>query len=644
MLFDMSQKSILENISSPKDLKILSLDQLSILSDELRSELISSVSKTGGHLGAGLGVIELTIALHYIFNAPNDKIIWDVGHQAYPHKILTGRKEKMNSLRQENGLSGFTNIQESIYDAFGAGHSSTSISAGLGMAVGRDLKGEKNNIISIIGDGAMSAGMAWEALNNLGSQKRKMIVILNDNDMSIAPAVGAVSSYLSKLISSKPLTSIREIAKQVASHLPNEIERAAKRADELARNMMGGGTIFNNLGMYYIGPIDGHNILDLVKILKNLKNSVNDGPVLLHVVTEKGKGHPFGKDATEKYHAVPKFDIITGEHKKSVSKKTYTQIFSEELIKQAKEDEKIVAVTAAMPSGTGLDKFSLEFPNRFFDVGIAEQHAVTFCAGISLEGYKPFCAIYSTFLQRAYDQIVHDVAIQNLPVKFAIDRAGFVGADGATHQGSFDLSYLSCLPNFVIMAPSNEQELINMVKTSVNYNDGPIAIRYPRGEIEGIEKLHTAKILKIGKGKIVLDGFCKDKKADLAFLSIGTRLSDTIKVAKNLKNKGFSVSVADARFAKPLDKEMLIQIAKNHKKLIIIEEASSGGFSSAVISYLANADFINTSFKVRSLTMPDKFLEHKSQEAQIIEAGLDYENILKSALSILEDDKIANIS
>ena len=640
----MSQKSILENISSPKDLKILSLDQLSILSDELRSELISSVSKTGGHLGAGLGVIELTIALHYIFNAPKDKIIWDVGHQAYPHKILTGRKEKMNSLRQENGLSGFTNIQESVYDAFGAGHSSTSISAGLGMAVGRDLKGEKNNIISIIGDGAMSAGMAWEALNNLGSQKRKMIVILNDNDMSIAPAVGAVSSYLSKLISSKPLTSIREIAKQVASHLPNEIERAAKRADELARNMMGGGTIFNNLGMYYIGPIDGHNIIDLVKILKNLKNSVNDGPVLLHVVTEKGKGHPFGKDATEKYHAVPKFDIITGEHKKSASKKTYTQIFSEELIKQAKEDEKIVAVTAAMPSGTGLDKFSLEFPNRFFDVGIAEQHAVTFCAGISLEGYKPFCAIYSTFLQRAYDQIVHDVAIQNLPVKFAIDRAGFVGADGATHQGSFDLSYLSCLPNFVIMAPSNEQELINMVKTSANYNDGPIAIRYPRGEIEGIEKLHTAKILKIGKGKIVLDGFCKDKKADLAFLSIGTRLSDTIKVAKNLKNKGYSVSVADARFAKPFDKEMLIQIAKNHNKLIIIEEASSGGFSSTVISFLANADLINTNFKVRSLTMPDKFLEHKSQEAQIIEAGLDYENILKSALSILEDDKIANIS
>ena len=640
----MSQKSILENISSPEDLKILSLDQLSILSDELRSELISSVSKTGGHLGAGLGVIELTIALHYIFNAPKDKIIWDVGHQAYPHKILTGRKEKMNSLRQENGLSGFTNIQESVYDAFGAGHSSTSISAGLGMAVGRDLKGEKNNIISIIGDGAMSAGMAWEALNNLGSQKRKMIVILNDNDMSIAPAVGAVSSYLSKLISSKPLTSIREIAKQVASHLPNEIERAAKRADELARDMMGGGTIFNNLGMYYIGPIDGHNIIDLVKILKNLKNSVNDGPVLLHVVTEKGKGHPFGKDATEKYHAVPKFDIITGEHKKSASNKTYTQIFSEELIKQAKEDEKIVAVTAAMPSGTGLDKFSLEFPNRFFDVGIAEQHAVTFCAGISLEGYKPFCAIYSTFLQRAYDQIVHDVAIQNLPVKFAIDRAGFVGADGATHQGSFDLSYLSCLPNFVIMAPSNEQELINMVKTSANYNDGPIAIRYPRGEIEGIEKLHTAKILKIGKGKIVLDSFCKDKKADLAFLSIGTRLSDTIKVAKNLKNKGYSVSVADARFAKPFDKEMLIQIAKNHNKLIIIEEASSGGFSSTVISYLANADLINTSFKVRSLTMPDKFLEHKSQEAQIIEAGLDYENILKSSLSILEDDKIANIS
>ena len=635
----------LDKISSPKDLKKLSLNDLNKLADELRADLISSVSKTGGHLGAGLGVIELTIALHYIFDAPQDKIIWDVGHQAYPHKILTGRRKRMSTLRQKDGLSGFTNREESEFDPFGAGHSSTSISAGLGMAVARDLKGESNAVISIIGDGAMSAGMAWEALNNLGDQKRKMIVILNDNEMSIAPAVGAVSSYLSKLISSKPLNSIRELAKQVASHLPSEIEKAAKRADELARNVMGGGTIFNNLGMYYIGPLDGHNIEDLVQILQNLKNSSNEGPVLLHVVTEKGKGHPFGKEVTEKYHAVPKFDVITGEHKKSASKnKTYTQIFSEELIKQATKDEKIIAVTAAMPSGTGLDKFSERFPERFFDVGIAEQHAVTFCAGMSSEGFKPFCSIYSTFLQRAYDQIVHDVAIQNLPVKFAIDRAGYVGADGATHQGSFDMAFLSCLPNFVIMAPSNEQELINMIKTSVSYNDGPLAIRYPRGEANTTERITEPKIIKIGKGKILLKNYTKNKKGDIAFLSIGTRLDDTLEASKKLRSAGYAVSVADARFAKPIDNQMILELANNNNNLLLIEEASSGGFSSSVITFLVNSDLTNSKFRIKTLSMPDSFIDHKSQEEQIAQAGLNTENIIKKALSLLENNNIEAIS
>ncbi len=641
----MRKYKYLDGISSPKDLKKLNLNDLNPLAEELRSDLISSVSKTGGHLGAGLGVIELTIALHYIFDAPQDKIIWDVGHQAYPHKILTGRRKRMNSLRQKDGLSGFTNREESEFDPFGAGHSSTSISAGLGMAVARDLKGENNSVISIIGDGAMSAGMAWEALNNLGDQKRKMIVILNDNDMSIAPAVGAVSSYLSKLISSKPLNSIRELAKQVASHLPSEIEKAAKRADELARNMMGGGTIFNNLGMYYIGPLDGHNISDLVQVLKNLKNSTNEGPVLLHVVTEKGKGHPFGKEVIEKYHAVPKFDIITGEHKKSASKnKTFTQIFSDELIKQAKKDDKILAVTAAMPSGTGLDKFAENFPDRFFDVGIAEQHAVTFCAGLSSEGFKPFCAIYSTFLQRAYDQVIHDVAIQNLPVRFAIDRAGYVGADGATHQGSFDIAFLSCLPNFVIMAPSSEQELVNMIKTSVLYDKGPLAIRYPRGEAEVSKKLTEAKVIKIGKGKILLKNYNNNKRGDIAFLSIGTRLDETYKAAKKLISLGYAVSIADARFAKPIDKDLIIELANNNNHLLIIEEASSGGFSSAVISYLAVSDLNNPNFKIKSLTMPDYFIDHKSQEEQIAQAGLNAENIFQKALSFLKYNKIKAIN
>ncbi len=641
----MRKYKYLDGISSPKDLKKLNLNDLNPLAEELRSDLISSVSKTGGHLGAGLGVIELTIALHYIFDAPQDKIIWDVGHQAYPHKILTGRRKRMNSLRQKDGLSGFTNREESEFDPFGAGHSSTSISAGLGMAVARDLKGENNSVISIIGDGAMSAGMAWEALNNLGDQKRKMIVILNDNDMSIAPAVGAVSSYLSKLISSKPLNSIRELAKQVASHLPSEIEKAAKRADELARNMMGGGTIFNNLGMYYIGPLDGHNISDLVQVLENLKNSTNEGPVLLHVVTEKGKGHPFGKEVIEKYHAVPKFDIITGEHKKSASKnKTFTQIFSDELIKQAKKDDKILAVTAAMPSGTGLDKFAENFPDRFFDVGIAEQHAVTFCAGLSSEGFKPFCAIYSTFLQRAYDQVIHDVAIQNLPVRFAIDRAGYVGADGATHQGSFDIAFLSCLPNFVIMAPSSEQELVNMIKTSVLYDKGPLAIRYPRGEAEVSKKLTEAKVIKIGKGRILLKNYNNNKRGDIAFLSIGTRLDETYKAAKKLISSGYAVSIADARFAKPIDKDLIIELANKNNHLLIIEEASSGGFSSAVISYLADSDLNNPNFKIKSLTMPDYFIDHKSQEEQIAQAGLNAESIFQKALSFLKYNKIKAIN
>ena len=563
---------ILDLINKPADLRFIPKSKLPLLADELRQDLIGSVSQTGGHLGAGLGVVELTIALHYVFDTPDDRLVWDVSHQAYPHKILTGRRKLMRTLRQERGLSGFTNRIESQYDIFGAGHSSTSISAGLGMAVGRDICRKNNSVVVVIGDGAMSAGMAWEALNNLGAQKKKVIVILNDNDMSIAPAVGAVSSYLSKLISSRPLNSMRELAKQVASHLPSELEKAARKADEIARSMIGGGTIFSNLGMYYLGPVDGHDISNLVYLLKNLKDSPNEGPVLLHVVTEKGKGHPFGKDTSEKYHAVPQFDVITGKHKKSSSKRpTYTQVFSDALINEASNDKKIVAVSAAMPSGTGLDKFAEKFPDRFFDVGIAEQHAVTFCAGMSVEGLKPFCAIYSTFLQRAYDQIVHDVAIQNLPVRFAIDRAGFVGADGATHQGSFDLAYLLCLPNFVVMAPSDEAELVNMITTASAYDKGPIAFRYPRGEGTGVKVPVKGKVLEIGKGRIIKKGFDAENKGDIAFLSIGTILLESLAVSKNLNNMGYLCSVADARFAKPLDEKLIIELATTHKALIIIE-------------------------------------------------------------------------
>ena len=633
-------ETILDGINNPSDLRSLSFRQLERVSKELRQELIDSVSKTGGHLGAGLGVVELTVALHYVFQTPSDKLIWDVSHQAYPHKILTGRRKEMSSLRQEDGLSGFTSRFESEYDVFGAGHSSTSISAGLGMAVARDILDKKNHVLVVIGDGAMSAGMAWEALNNLGAQKRNMIVILNDNDMSISPAVGAVSSYLSKLISSQPLTSIRELAKQIASHLPTELEKAAKRADEIARTMMAGGTIFSNLGMYYVGPVDGHNIHDLVHVLKNLKEGNDLGPVLLHVITEKGRGHPFAKDALEKYHAVPKFDIITGQHKKSASKiKTYTQVFSSSLINQAEKDDKIVAVTAAMPSGTGLDRFSEVYPNRFFDVGIAEQHAVTFCAGMAAEGLKPFCAIYSTFLQRAYDQVIHDVAIQKLPVRFAIDRAGFVGADGATHQGSFDITYLSCLPNFVVMAPSDEEELVHMVATAVEYDKGPIAFRYPRGEGLGLEIPETGSPIKIGKGRIILKNFNKNKSGDLAILSLGTRLNDTLKAAKNLNKLGYSISVADARFAKPIDKKLILELAKNHNILITVEEGVSGGFSSHVFKLLLDEELLGKKLKFKTLTMPDKFIDHKSQDSQILDAGLDENSIYNSALDLLLDKK-----
>ncbi len=633
-----NRNSILNEINDPSDLRSLPFKKLEIVAKELRKELIDSVSKTGGHLGAGLGVVELTVALHYAFNTPADKLIWDVSHQAYPHKILTGRRKRMTSLRQEDGLSGFTSRSESEFDVFGAGHSSTSISAGLGMAVARDLLEKENDVVVVIGDGAMSAGMSWEALNNLGAQKRKMIVVLNDNDMSIAPAVGAVSSYLSKLISSQPLTSMRELAKQIVSHLPTELEKAARRADEIARTMMAGGTIFSNLGMYYVGPVDGHNIYDLVHLLKNLKDGNDLGPVLLHVITEKGKGHPFAKEVLEKYHAVPKFDIITGEHKKSASKvKTYTQVFSSCLINEAEKDDKIVAVTAAMSSGTGLDKFSEIYPSRFFDVGIAEQHAVTFCAGMAVEGLKPFCTIYSTFLQRAYDQIIHDVAIQKLPVRFAIDRAGFVGADGVTHQGSFDITYLSCLPNFVVMAPSDEQELVHMVATAVQFDEGPIAFRYPRGEGLGLDLPEKGLPLKIGKGRIIIKSFTKNIFGDLAILSLGTRLNDSLKAAKKLNKLGFAVSVADARFAKPIDKKLILELAINHNFLITIEEGVTGGFSTHVFNLLLDEGVLGNKLKFKSLTMPDKFIDHKSQDSQILEAGLDENSIYNEALAFLSN-------
>jgi 1-deoxy-D-xylulose-5-phosphate synthase len=630
----LKQESPLSRVNFPSDLKQLSNTELTTLCSELRDFMISTVAKTGGHLGAGLGVVELTVALHKTFNAPEDKIIWDVGHQAYPHKILTGRKNLMNTIRQKGGLSGFTKRAESEYDPFGTGHSSTSISAGLGMAVSRDLDGKHNHVISVIGDGSISAGMAYEAMNNAGSlkvngKKSRLIVILNDNDMSISRPVGAVSSHLTKLVSSKPYIDAREAGKRITEKLPSPIRHVAKRAEEKARHVLGSGSMFEELGFYYIGPVDGHNLDDLLNILGNVRDSAHEGPFLIHVITEKGKGYTPAENAADKMHGVSKFDVITGNQLKSTGKDiapSYTRIFADTLVKCAKDDPKIVAINAAMPSGTGLDIFEQAYPERCFDVGIAEQHAVTFAAGLATQGHKPFVAIYSTFMQRAYDQIVHDVALQNLPVRFAMDRAGLVGADGQTHAGSFDIAYLSCLPNMVIMAASDEAELANMVATAASYNDGPIAFRYPRGNGIGVNIPETPEILEIGKGRIIQKG----KK--LALLSLGTRLEECKKAAKLLD---MDITIADARFAKPLDTDMISNLAKTHDVLITIEEGSRGGFGASVLEYLSSDGLIDGSLKVRTMTLPDRYQCQASQEEQYTEAKLNAADIAALVKSLI---------
>ena len=620
---------LLDRITAIDELRRLPEVDLQRLADELRAETISAVSKTGGHLGAGLGVVELTVALHYVFATPHDRLIWDVGHQAYPHKILTGRRDRIASLRQKGGLSGFTKRAESEFDPFGAGHSSTSISAGLGMAVGSMINGTKRNVIAVIGDGSMSAGMAYEAMNNAGASDSRLIVILNDNDMSISQPVGAMSSYLSRLITSEPYHSIRDLVREVASRFPAEIERTARRAKDAARDLIGANSVFSQLGFTHIGPIDGHDMSHLLPVLKNLRDTPQNGPVLVHVVTEKGHGHPFAGPSAEKYHAVPKFDVVTGTQQKSTGNvPSYTAVFADSLITAAASDDKIVAITAAMPSGTGLDKVKAQFPNRVFDVGIAEQHAVTFAAGLACEGLKPFCALYSTFLQRGYDQLVHDVAVQNLPVRFAIDRAGVVGADGATHAGVYDIAFLSCLPNMVVMCPSDEAELTHMVATAAAYDSGPIAVRYPRGNGVGVTLPDQGEILPIGKGRVVQTG------DDIAILSIGTRLAACLEAAEKMAADGVNLTVADARFAKPLDGDLLAALATSHTHILIVEEGSPGGFAAHAINYLANHGYLDHGCRVRSLTLPDVFIDHDSQDGQLASAGLDAAGILASLQSL----------
>jgi 1-deoxy-D-xylulose-5-phosphate synthase len=629
------KKPLLDSIRIPADLRRLPESDLPQLAAELRADLIDIVSHTGGHLGAGLGVIELTVALHHVFNTPEDRLIWDVGHQAYPHKILTGRRDRMRTLRQENGLSGFTKRTESEYDPFGAAHSSTSISAGLGMAVARDLSGGKNNVIAVIGDGAMSAGMAYEAMNNAGALDARLIVILNDNDMSIAPPAGAMSAYLARLVSGKTYRSLRETAKQVAKRLPRFLEEKARRSEEFARGFWTGGTMFEELGFYYVGPIDGHNLEHLLPVLKNVRDTIN-GPVLIHVVTQKGKGYGPAEASADKYHGVNKFDVITGAQAKApANAPSYTKVFADSLIQEAREDEKIVAITAAMPSGTGLDLFGEVFPQRTFDVGIAEQHAVTFAAGLATEGYKPFAAIYSTFLQRAYDQVVHDVAIQKLPVRFPIDRAGYVGADGPTHCGAFDTTYLASLPGFVVMAAADEAELRHMVRTAANYDDGPIAFRYPRGNGVGVEMPERGSVLEIGKGRIIKEG------TKVALLSFGTRLQDCLAAAEELDAAGLSATVADARFAKPLDEDMIRRLARSHEVLITVEEGSIGGFASHVLQFLATEGLLDNGLKVRPLVLPDEFTDHAKPEKMYADAGLDAAGIVRTVFMALGNPALA---
>jgi len=622
------QTPLLDRITYPEDLRQLDENDLRQVADELRLEMIDAVSVTGGHLGAGLGVVELTVALHYLFDTPQDKLIWDVSHQCYPHKILTGRRERIRSLRQGGGLSGFTSRQESEYDPFGAAHSSTSISAGLGYAVARDFDGRDNNVIAVIGDGAMSAGMAYEAMNNAGAMNSRLIVILNDNDMSIAPPVGAMSAYLSKLISSKPYASMRHLGKELAKKFPRPLGEAARRAEEYARGMLTGGTLFEEMGFFYVGPIDGHNLDHLLPVLKNVRDTDYDGPVLIHCVTQKGKGYDPAEAAADKYHGVAKFDVVTGKQDKPQPKAmAYQNVFAKALIAEAKQDDKIVAINAAMPSGTGLDKFGKEFPDRCFDVGIAEQHAVTFCAGLACDGYKPFAAIYSTFLQRAYDQVVHDVAIQSLPVRFAIDRAGMVGADGVTHQGSYDVTYLGCLPNFVLMAASDELELMDMIATQVQIDDRPSACRYPRGEALGLEMPERGTPLEIGKGRIIREG------TKVAILSYGTRLQDALKAADDLAARGLSTTVADARFAKPIDRDLVRRLAQEHEVLITVEEGSIGGFATQVMQYMAGEGLLDNGLKFRPLTLPDYFIDHDKPAIQYQQAGLDAASIVATVLN-----------
>jgi len=625
-----NKTALLDLVRDPADLRRFTAEQLLQLAAELRQETVRIVSITGGHLGASLGVVELTVALHYVFDTPRDRLIWDVGHQAYPHKILTGRRDRMLTLRQGGGLSGFAKRSESIYDPFGAGHTSTSISAALGMSVARDFRGDDNNVIAVIGDGAMSAGMAYEAMNNAGSMDSRLIVILNDNDMSIAPAVGAMSAYLSRLISSKPYRSIRHFAAEVAKKFPRGLSTAARKAEEYARGLVTGGTLFEELGFYYVGPVDGHNLEHLLPVLENLRDDREPGPVLLHVVTRKGHGYGPAERSADKYHGVGKFDVVTGEQVKAkANAPSYTGVFAKSLIREAEDDDRIVAITAAMPAGTGLDKFAERFPDRHFDVGIAEQHGVTFAAGLATEGYKPFAAIYSTFLQRAYDQVVHDVAIQKLPVRFAIDRAGLVGADGATHAGAFDLAYLCCLPGMVVMAAGDEADLVHMIATAAQIDDRPSAFRYPRGEGLGVEMPERGQPLPIGKGRILREG------TKVALLSLGGRLGEAGNAAEELAARGLSTTVADARFAKPLDEDLIRRLAREHEVMITIEEGSVGGFGSHVMQLMALEGLLENGLKFRPMTLPDVFLDHDKPEVQYDRAGLTSRHIVSMALKAL---------
>jgi 1-deoxy-D-xylulose-5-phosphate synthase len=618
--------SELTDLNDPQPIRAWDDGKLRLLADQLRQETIDAVSETGGHLGAGLGVVELTVALHAVFNTPHDRLIWDVGHQCYPHKILTGRRDRIRTLRQGGGLSGFTKRTESIYDPFGAAHSSTSISAGLGMAVARDLRDEKRHVVCVIGDGAMSAGMAYEAMNNAGALGSKLIVILNDNDMSIAPPVGAMSAYLARLVSSRPYRNLRQNVLELTNKLPRPIKKAARKAEEYARGMVTGGTLFEELGFFYVGPIDGHNLDHLLPVLRNVRDDQSHGPILIHVVTQKGKGYAPAENAPDKMHGVSRFDVITGAQSKAKpNAPTYTHVFAESLVREAERDDRIVAITAAMPDGTGLDIFARAFPKRFFDVGIAEQHAVTFAAGLAAEGFKPFAAIYSTFLQRGYDQLIHDVAIQNLPVRFALDRAGLVGADGQTHAGAFDIAFLGCVPGMVLMAAADEAELRHMVATAVAIDDRPSALRYPRGESVGVEMPEFGQILPIGRGRIIREG------TKIALLSYGTRLQECLIAAEVLASQGLTTTVADARFAKPLDENLIRQLARHHEVLITIEEGSMGGFGAFVLHFLAGDGLLDNGLKIRTLVLPDAFQEHDKPEKQYDDARLTAPHIVETA-------------